>query len=94
MIITFIKGLISEAEKQVETLTVKEVLTIKNDSNVQLVDLRDIRELWKEGASPKPFTYHGECLNSGLRLIVIITKLYLHPVKNLFSFARLAIALH
>ena len=53
MIIQSIKGLISEAEKQVETMTVKEVLIVKNSSNVQLVDLRDIRELWKEGAIPQ-----------------------------------------
>ena len=49
MIIKSIKGLISEAENQIETLTVKEVLAIKGNTEVQLIDLRDIRELWKEG---------------------------------------------
>ena len=49
MIIKSIKGLISEAENQITTLTVKEVLAIKGNTEVQLIDLRDIRELWKEG---------------------------------------------
>ena len=52
MIIKSIKGLISKAETQIETLTVKEVLTIKDNTDVQLIDLRDIRELWKEGSIP------------------------------------------
>ena len=52
MIIKSIKDLISEAEKQIETLTVKEVLAIKGNTDVQLIDLRDIRELWKEGSIP------------------------------------------
>jgi rhodanese-related sulfurtransferase len=53
MIIKSIKGLISEAEKQIATLTVKEVLAIKGNTEVQLIDLRDIRELWKEGTIPQ-----------------------------------------
>ena len=53
MIIKSIKGLISEAENQIETLTVKEVLAIKGNTEVQLIDLRDIRELWKEGTIPQ-----------------------------------------
>ena len=53
MIIISIKGLISEAEKQIATLTVKEVLAIKGNTEVQLIDLRDIRELWKEGTIPQ-----------------------------------------
>ena len=53
MIIKSIKGLISEAENQIATLTVKEVLAIKGNTEVQLIDLRDIRELWKEGTIPQ-----------------------------------------
>ena len=53
MIIKSIKGLISEAENQIATLTVKEVLAIKDNTEVQLIDLRDIRELWKEGTIPQ-----------------------------------------
>jgi rhodanese-related sulfurtransferase len=53
MIIKSIKGLISEAENQITTLTVKEVLAIKGNTEVQLIDLRDIRELWKEGTIPQ-----------------------------------------
>ena len=53
MIIKSIKGLISEAENQIATLTVKEVLAIKGNTEVQLIDLRDIRELWKEDTIPQ-----------------------------------------
>ena len=53
MIIKSINGLISEAENQIATLTVKEVLAIKDNTEVQLIDLRDIRELWKEGTIPQ-----------------------------------------
>jgi rhodanese-related sulfurtransferase len=53
MIIKSVKDLISEAETQIQTLTVKEVLTIKDNTDVQLIDLRDIRELWKEGTIPQ-----------------------------------------
>ena len=53
MIIKSIKDLISEAENQIETLTIREVLAIKSNTEVQLIDLRDIRELWKEGTIPQ-----------------------------------------
>ena len=53
MTIKSIKDLLSEAENQIETLTVKEVLAIKGNTEVQLIDLRDIRELWKEGTIPQ-----------------------------------------
>jgi rhodanese-related sulfurtransferase len=47
-----IKEIISEAETQIETLSIQEVLKIREDPEVQLIDLRDIRELWKEGTIP------------------------------------------
>lgn len=52
MITKGIKALCAEAEEEIETLTVDEVKAIKDNSDVQLVDIRDIRELWRDGAIP------------------------------------------
>ena len=52
MITKGVKELIAEAEAEIETLSVEETLAVKDDEDVQLVDLRDIRELWREGAIP------------------------------------------
>ena len=47
-----IKQLCADAEREIETLTVAEVMAVKDDPNVQLVDIRDIRELWRDGTIP------------------------------------------
>ena len=47
-----IKQLCEEAEAIIETMTVDEVAAVANDDDVQLVDIRDIRELWRDGAIP------------------------------------------
>ena len=52
MITKGIKALCAEAEEEIETLTVDEVMAVRGDDNVQLVDIRDIRELWRDGAIP------------------------------------------
>ena len=52
MITKGIKQLCLEAEREIETLTVAEVMAVKDDPNVQLVDIRDIRELWRDGTIP------------------------------------------
>ena len=52
MITKGIKELCAEAEQEIETLTVEQVLAVRDDENVQLVDIRDIRELWREGTIP------------------------------------------
>lgn len=52
MITKGIKELCEEAEKEIETLTVEQVMALKDDDGVQLVDIRDIRELWREGTIP------------------------------------------
>ena len=41
--------LVEEAEKCIESLTVKQVEEILKNKNGKLIDVRDIRELWKEG---------------------------------------------
>ncbi|MDC0074701.1 rhodanese-like domain-containing protein [Alphaproteobacteria bacterium] len=43
------KKLIKDAENEIETLSIEEVLkSIENNDSI-LVDIRDIRELWREG---------------------------------------------
>ena len=88
MIITSIKGFISEAEKQVDTLTVKEVLIIKNNSNVHLVDLRDIRELWKEGAIPQAIHVPRGMLEFWITPDSDHHKVIFASAKKFISFAR------
>ena len=52
MITKGIKQLCAEAEEEIETMTVEEVQGVINDPDVLLVDIRDIRELWRDGAIP------------------------------------------
>ena len=47
-----IKDLVEEAEANIETMTVEEVIEARNDDNTILVDIRDIRELWRDGTIP------------------------------------------
>ena len=47
-----IKALCAEAEQEIETMTVADVMAARDDPNTQLVDIRDIRELWRDGAIP------------------------------------------
>jgi rhodanese-related sulfurtransferase len=41
--------LVEEAQKSIETLNSTEVKTLYDNKEITLVDVRDIRELWKEG---------------------------------------------
>ena len=41
--------LVEEAEKSIETLNTNEVAEILKNKEGKLIDVRDIRELWKEG---------------------------------------------
>ena len=44
------KKLVEEAQKSIETLSVSEVKELVKKQEITLIDVRDIRELWKEGA--------------------------------------------
>jgi rhodanese-related sulfurtransferase len=46
------KTLIEEAEKNIETMSVDEVAGLLHDETVTIVDIRDIRELQREGKLP------------------------------------------
>lgn len=52
MITKGIKELCAEAEREIETMTVEQALAARDDPQVQLVDIRDIRELWRDGSIP------------------------------------------
>ncbi|MFP6804622.1 MAG: rhodanese-like domain-containing protein [Pseudomonadales bacterium] len=46
------KMLIEEAEKNIDTMSVDEVAGLLHDETVTIVDIRDIRELQREGKLP------------------------------------------
>ena len=47
-----IKELCAEAEAEIETWSIEEALKRHGQDDVVFVDIRDIRELWREGAVP------------------------------------------
>ena len=52
---TTLTDLLTAAEARIETLTPDQAIALKDDPKVQLVDIRDIRELWRDGAVPGAF---------------------------------------
>ncbi len=79
-----IKALCAEAEAKIETLSVDEAMPLADDPDTVLVDIRDIRELWREGAVPGAMhaprgmlefwvdpesPYHKEIFASGKRFV-------------------------
>jgi len=44
--------LVAEAEREIVTLTPDEVRAALEDPNTQVIDIRDVRELWREGKVP------------------------------------------
>ena len=40
--------LVEEAQKSIETLNSKEVKKLADNNEITLIDVRDIREIWKE----------------------------------------------
>ncbi len=76
--------LIADAEQEIQTLTAGDAIALLSDPDVQLVDLRDIRELQREGKAPNAFhaprgmlefwvdpesPYHKDIFSSGKRLV-------------------------
>ncbi|MEM1313530.1 MAG: rhodanese-like domain-containing protein [Pseudomonadota bacterium] len=47
-----LKDLVDAAYSRIETLTAEEAIAKKDDPSIQLIDIRDIRELWRDGAVP------------------------------------------
>ena len=47
--------MVAEANQEIETITAKDAIAHKGDPNLMLVDLRDIRELNRDGRIPGAF---------------------------------------
>ncbi len=47
-----VKELVAAAEAEIETLSVEQAIAGLDDESVTIVDLRDVRELWREGKIP------------------------------------------
>jgi len=80
-----IKELVANAEAEIKTLTTAEAIELVNDENAVIVDIRDIRELYKSGRicgsvhAPRGMLefwvdpespYHREVFSSGKKLIL------------------------
>jgi rhodanese-related sulfurtransferase len=50
-----VKQMVEEASAEIETIPAAEAVKLKDDPNVVLVDLRDIRELNRDGRVPGAF---------------------------------------
>ncbi len=50
-----VKELLAEANAEIETIQAKDALALRDDPNVLFVDIRDIRELDREGRIPGAF---------------------------------------
>jgi rhodanese-related sulfurtransferase len=49
------RQLVAEAEKEIETISAADALGLQGSDDVVFVDLRDVRELWREGMIPGAF---------------------------------------
>lgn len=47
-----VKDMVAQAESEIEALSVGDVQALVDDPNVQIVDIRDVRELWRDGTIP------------------------------------------
>ena len=78
------KALLEAAEAEIETLTAEQAAALLGDENVQFVDIRDVRELQREGKVPGAFhatrgmlefwidpesPYYKDVFGSGKRLV-------------------------
>lgn len=79
-----VKSMVDEAEAEIETLSVETVQSLLEDENAQIIDIRDIRELWSEGKIPGAYhaprgmlefwacpesPYHKDIFASGKKLV-------------------------
>jgi rhodanese-related sulfurtransferase len=79
-----IKALLAEAEAEIDNLSVEQAKALHGRDDVLFVDLRDVRELWREGTVPGSFhaprgmlefwvdpdsPYHKDVFAQGKRLV-------------------------
>jgi rhodanese-related sulfurtransferase len=84
------KALIENAEKEIETLDQAAAAKLLNHADVVFVDLRDPRELTREGKIPGAFHAPAACWSSGSIQIVRITRTSSRPASAWCSTARAA----
>ena len=83
------RQLVAQAETEIETLSVEQARALLDDPGVTLVDVRDVRELWREGRIPGAVhaprgmlefwidpesPYHREVFASGKRFVFYCSK--------------------
>ena len=59
------KSLVEQALSEIKTLEPSQVKELENNDQCTLIDIRDIRELWRDGTIKGLFTYLEVCLNFG-----------------------------
>ena len=57
--------LVSEALKEIKTISTDDAHKMLTNNQCNLIDIRDIRELQKEGQVQVQTTFQEECLNFG-----------------------------
>jgi len=50
-----VKDLVAEANAEIDIISVDDALNLQEDANTQFVDIRDVRELGREGTIPGAF---------------------------------------
>ncbi|HAD26484.1 MAG TPA: rhodanese [Alphaproteobacteria bacterium] len=55
MAIKSVYDMCKQAEQVIETLSAEQVVALKDDPNVEIVDIRDIREIWRDGGVPNAY---------------------------------------
>ena len=80
-----IKELIAEAEAHIETITAEEAISLAGKDDITIIDIRDIRELYREGRIPNSehaprgmlefwfdpdSPYHKEVFATGNRMVL------------------------
>ena len=89
MITKGVKALVADAENEIETLSVDDAMALHGSDGVTFVDIRDIRELWRDGVIPGALhaprgmlefwvdpdsEYHNEVFASGKRFTFYCSK--------------------
>jgi len=82
------KQLVDEAEAVIETLSVEAAKNLHGDENVTFVDIRDVREVKREGKSLVRYTRRAACWNSGSTRTARIIATSSRPAINSFCIAQ------
>ena len=72
--ITPIEDLVKKAIDEIQTISTEKAAEKINNEEYLFIDIRDIRELWREGKYKMPIMLQEECLNFGLILVLPILK--------------------